>query len=194
MESFIHFFQIGFFHVVSQQALYFILFVLLLTVSLKLNHWQRLLVSITAITISHFLGLLLTYYGIFKIWEKYLSIIIPLVIFLTALFHIFTVGKPTAKGSFVFVVIVSSIYGFIRGIIYTDVFKTVTHKSSSILISCIEISAGIWCGLLVLFFALWCIGYAFQFLFRFSDKEWAICISSIVIGYTLSSLLNFFFF
>ncbi|MDO5608763.1 MAG: HupE/UreJ family protein [Capnocytophaga sp.] len=191
MNQFIHFFQTGFFHIVSLQSVYPILFVLLFTITLAFSDWKRVLVLVSAVAVSHALALLLAHYGIIRLSGN-LGLAVPLIIFFTALFHIFTAGKPAQKDGVGLILILTIVFGFIRGLTYSG-FSNAT-KGTSELLSLLAISVGIWCGLFVLSFLLMLIGYAIQFLFRFSNKEWVLCGASIVIGYISSVLLKFLSF
>ena len=100
LDSFLKFFELGLYHIISFSSYDHILFVALLTLPYVFKDWKRLLILISMFTLGHTLSLLLGVYDIINLNVNVTEWLIPLTIFFAAVFNIFTSGKPTDKRSF----------------------------------------------------------------------------------------------
>ncbi|MEI7736214.1 MAG: HupE/UreJ family protein, partial [Ferruginibacter sp.] len=70
MQDFTLYFQLGWHHIISWDALDHILFVLAISAIYILSDWKQVLVLITAFTIGHSLTLALSVYDIIRVNDK----------------------------------------------------------------------------------------------------------------------------
>jgi hypothetical protein len=88
MQDFILFFSMGWGHIISWGALDHILFVTALAAIYVIKDWRKVLVLVTAFTIGHSLTLALSVYNIIRINDQLVEVLIPITIFITAIFNL----------------------------------------------------------------------------------------------------------
>ena len=146
--------------------------------------WKRLLVLITLFTLGHTLSLLLGVYDVVDLNINVTSWLIPLTIFFAALYNIFTVGRPI-KNRIYLIYSIILFFGFIHGLAYTNTFLGVVSSDENVFISIIEFAIGIEIGQLIIVVAVLILNFIFLSIFRFSNRDWVLVISSIILGLIL---------
>ncbi len=112
MSQFWLYFQLGLNHVLDIHAYDHILFLIALTVPYTFNHWKKILWLVTVFTIGHTLSLIMSTYGLIKVSSTLVEFMIPVTIFITALFNIFTAKRAGIEkfGPAFFVTLFSELY------------------------------------------------------------------------------------
>jgi hypothetical protein len=87
MSDFTFYFQLGWHHIISWDALDHILFIVALTAIYLIRDWKQVLVLVTAFTIGHSLTLALSVYNLVKLNDQLVEILIPVTIIATAVFN-----------------------------------------------------------------------------------------------------------
>ena len=189
LDSFLKFFELGLYHIISFSSYDHILFVALLTLPYVFKDWKRLLILISMFTLGHTLSLLLGVYDIINLNVNVTEWLIPLTIFFTAVFNIFTSGKPTDKRSFLILGVVL-FFGLIHGLGFANAFQGLVSSSESTFLSIIEFAVGIEIGQLIIVFCVLFISFIFQNIFRFSTRDWVMVISSVILGLMLPLIIK----
>ena len=96
MQDFGFYFEIGWRHIISLDALDHQLFIAALAAIYMLKDWKQVLVLVTAFTIGHSLTLALSVYDVIRFNSKWVEFLRPLTIVLTALSNLFQ-KKFTAR-------------------------------------------------------------------------------------------------
>ncbi|MBK43002.1 MAG: HupE / UreJ protein [Flavobacteriaceae bacterium] len=183
-DSFLKFVKLGTDHIVNFNDYDHILFVIIFSIPFMFKDWKRLLVLITLFTLGHTLSLLLGVYDVVDLNINVTSWLIPLTIFFAALYNIFTVGRPI-KNRIYLIYSIILFFGFIHGLAYTNTFLGVVSSDENVFISIIEFAIGIEIGQLIIVVAVLILNFIFLSIFRFSNRDWVLVISSIILGLIL---------
>ncbi len=185
MDSFMFYFKEGLFHVLDWNAYDHILFLIVLTVPHLISNWKRLFTLVTVFTIGHTLSLALSAYGVVKINSTLVEVLIPITILFTALYNIFRSGKKTKNQKLGIHVFITLFFGLIHGLGFSTYFKMMTASTDSKLLPLLEYTLGIEASQIIIVLVVLIISFIGQTIFRFSQRDWILVISSIVIGVTI---------
>jgi hypothetical protein len=137
------------------------------------------------------LALLLSVYGVVVIKANLVEFLIPITILIVALFDLFTAGKSGKKESITFVAFITTFFGIIHGLGFSNYFKTILPgNSSEKLLPLLEFALGIEAAQLIVVFIVLLLSYVSQTAFRFSKRDWTLVMSSFVIGVVLPMIIN----
>jgi len=188
MDIFIYFFKHGFFHVLDWNAYDHILFLIVLLVAYTFKDFIKTFYFITLFTIGNLMTLLLSAYHVINVNNNYIVFLIPLTILVFAVYNVFTAGKSSKEGKYNFNLIFALFFGLIHGLGSTNQFERIVGNNN-MFISSLEFGLGIEAGQLVVLVVILFLGFIFQTVFRFSKRDWAMVISSIVIGLVIPMLI-----
>lgn len=144
MTDFAFYFETGWHHIISWNALDHILFILALTAIYLLSNWKQVLVLITAFTIGHSLTLALSVYDIIRFNEKWVEFLIPCTIIITVLFNIFI--KEYKSGSLKINYFLALFFGLIHGMGFANTIRFMLVKNQAIAIPLISFNIGLEVG------------------------------------------------
>lgn len=188
MDSFLFFLERGFFHVLNWNAYDHILFLIILFVGYSFGDLAKVIYVTSAFALGHIFSLLLVVYQVIGVSAKYVGFLIPGIIFIFAMYNVFTSGKAQKRGNFYFQMTLALIFGLIHGLGFEKGFNNIVGNNNK-LFSILEHSLGIEAGELVASIVVLFIGFVFQTVFRFSKRDWTLVISSIVIGLVIPMLI-----
>jgi len=182
LNQFIVNLQHGMNHILNIGAYDHILFLIVLCVPYLFKDWKRILFLVTVFTLGHTVSLLLATYDVVIIKRSLIKFLIPVTIFIIALYNIFTAGKK-AHNEKVGILFLSTMFlGVIHGMGYVNTFESLLGASDNKWIVLIEVSLGIELGQLIVAFIIVFIGFLCQTIFRFSKRDWVMVLSSVVVG------------
>ncbi|WP_396183019.1 HupE/UreJ family protein [Flavobacterium sp.] len=191
MSEFWLYFEIGLKHVLDWNGYDHVLFLIALTVPYAFKDWKRVLILVSLFTLGHTLALLLSVYGVVVIKANLVEFLIPITILIVALFDLFTAGKSGKKESITFVAFITTFFGIIHGLGFSNYFKTILPgNSSEKLLPLLEFALGIEAAQLIVVFIVLLLSYVSQTAFRFSKRDWTLVMSSFVIGVVLPMIIN----
>nr|WP_315191407.1 HupE/UreJ family protein [uncultured Flavobacterium sp.] len=191
MSDFWIYFQIGLKHVLNIYAYDHVLFLVALAVPFTFKDWQRIVLLVTLFTVGHTMALLLSVYEIVSIKVNVVEFLIPITIFITALFSLFTAGKSSKKESLNLVFFITLFFGIIHGLGFSNYFKTILGGSAnSKLIPLSEFALGIEAAQIIVVFVVLALSYIVQTVFRFSKRDWTLVMSAFIIGVVLPMILE----
>ena len=191
MSEFWIYFEKGLRHILDPYAYDHILFLIALSVPYAFKDWARLLLLVTIFTIGHSLALLLSVFGVVIIKGNLVDFLIPVTILIVALFHLFTAGKSSKKESISVVFFVTLFFGIVYGLGFATYFKSVVGGSpQSKLLPLSEFALGIEAAQVIVVFVVLILSYIVQTFFRFSKRDWALVMSSFIIGVVLPMIVE----
>ena len=97
MSDFWFYFKIGLDHVLDYTAYDHVLFLIVLSVPYVFKDWRRVLLMVTLFTLGHTTSLLLAVYDVVRINRGLIEFLIPVTIFIAALYNVFTAGRGAHK-------------------------------------------------------------------------------------------------
>lgn len=191
MSEFWIYFEIGLRHILNQFAYDHILFLIALIVPYTFKDWKRLLLLVSVFAVGHTLSMLLSVFGMIVIRGNLVEFLIPITILIVAVFHLFTAGKSSKNQSISMVVFVTLFFGVIHGLGFASYFKSVLGGvPQSKLLPIAEFALGIEVSQIVVVFVVLILSYIVQTFFRFSKRDWALVMSSFVIGVVLPMIIQ----
>lgn len=189
MADFWFYFKIGLDHVLDWQAYDHVLFLIVLTVPYAFRDWQRVLLMVTLFTLGHSLALVLSVYNVVRVNSGLVEFLIPVTIFIAALYNIFTSGKGTKKDKLGLLLITALFFGLIHGLGFSNFFKELTAHLDNRMLPLLEFALGIEAAQVVIVLIVLIISVIFQTVFRFSRRDWMMVVSAIVLGMVIPMLI-----
>jgi len=181
LESFIRYFESGLYHILNFDSYDHILFVIIISVSFAFKDWKHLLILISIFSLGYTLSLLLGLYDTLNLNVNITEWLIPLTIFLMAFYNIFTAGKLSQRPYFNYWVVL--FFGLIHGLGFANSFGQLLGSNDSTLLSVIEFAIGIEIGQCIVVLFVLILSFIAQSIFRFSNRDWVLVISSIILGF-----------
>jgi hypothetical protein len=157
MGDFTFYFQMGWHHIISWDALDHILFVLAISAIYLLQDWKQVLVLVTAFTIGHSLTLALSVFDVIRVNDKLVEFLIPCTIVATAVFNIFQ--KEFSKRSLRFNYLLALFFGLIHGLGFANTIRFMLAKDQSIGWSLFAFNIGLEAGQIVIVFCILLLSY-----------------------------------
>jgi hypothetical protein len=122
MTEFQAFFQLGFEHIVALDGIDHVLFIIVLAAVYEVKMWRKILILVTAFTIGHSLTLILAALNVISFSPKLIELLIPVTIFVTALFNLYEKpahieNKPSVLG---FRYFLAGFFGLIHGFAFSN--------------------------------------------------------------------------
>ncbi|MDG3583226.1 HupE/UreJ family protein [Galbibacter pacificus] len=190
MDQFWFYFKLGLNHVLDINAYDHVLFFIVLTVPYTFSNWKRVLWLVTIFTLGHTLSLILATYGVVTASSGLVECLIPITIFITAVFNIFTAGKGAKREKFGLAFFATLFFGLIHGLGFSTYFKQIVASASNKLVPLLEFALGIEASQIIVVIIVLIIGFLVQNIFRFNKRDWIMVISAIVIGFVIPMLIN----
>jgi hypothetical protein len=177
-------------HVLDINAYDHVLFLIVLTVPYLFKDWKRVFMLVTMFTLGHTISLLLAVYGAVNVKSSIIEFLIPITIFIVALFNVFTSGKGAQKEKIGVLFFSTLFFGLVHGLGFASEFRMYIGKVQSKLVPLLEFALGIEIAQVIIVFIVLFLGYVFQTVFRFNKRDWVMVISAVVVGLVIPLLLN----
>lgn len=191
MSEFWIYFEKGLRYILDPYAYSNILFLIALTVPYAFKDWKKLLLLVSIFTLVHAMALLLSVFGVIIIKANLLEFLIPIIILIVALFHLFTSGKSSKNESVSVIVFITLFFGIIQGLGFADSFKaSLSGSPQSKLLPIAEFALGIEIAQIIVILIVLILSYIVQTFFRFSKRDWTLVMSSFIIGVVLPMIIQ----
>ena len=188
MSEFWLYFNLGLQHVLDWQAYDHVLFIVVLIASYTLYEWRKIVWLVTLFTVGHTFSLALSTYEIIIVRSYLIEFLIPLTILLTAVYNIATAGKSPKKNKFQALYFATLFFGIIHGLGFSTYFKMISGNTSEKVLPLLEFALGIETAQIIVVLAVLVLSFLFQFVFKYSRRDWILVVSSIVIGFAIPML------
>jgi len=177
MEDALLFFQIGWQHIISWEALDHLLFLSALLAIYQWNDWKKVLILITAFTIGHSMTLVLSVTDILRFSSNWVEFFIPLTIVVTAIGNGFF---ATEKGNFMlpYRYLLALIFGLIHGMGFASTLRFMLAEGESITLPMISFNLGIEAGQILVVLLLLIINYIALYFFHINRRVWSRILSA----------------
>ncbi len=177
MSDVAFYFETGWHHIISWDALDHILFLIALVAIYQVQNWKQLLVLITAFTIGHSLTLALSVYDIVRFSEKWVEFLIPSTIIATAIFNFFAKKfSSTALSTSYFLAL---FFGLIHGMGFANTIRFMLADNQSIAGPLLSFNIGLEVGQLAVVGFILLLNYILIGKFRINRQWWVATLSSI---------------
>jgi hypothetical protein len=191
MSEFWIYLQLGLTHVLDFKGYDHMLFLAALTVPYTFKDWKKLLLLVSIFTLGHTTALLLSVYGVLTIKTEIVEFLIPVTILITALYTLFTAGKPDKLDKAGATVLITAFFGVIHGHGFANDFIAILGGTANDkLLPLLEFALGIECAQVVVILIVLILAYIAQNFFRFSKRDWALVMSAFVVGVVLPMVVG----
>ena len=191
MSDFWIYFTIGLKHLWNILAYNDVLFLLALTVPYEFKSWKRILILVSLFTAGHTLALMLSVFNVITIKVNIVAFIIPIIILIVALYNIITAGKSGKKDSITFIAIVSSLFGIIHGLGFSNYFNSIAPgKPTDKLLPLFETALGFAISQIAVLILALLLAYVVQTLLKLSKRDWILIVSALVLGVVLPMIIK----
>lgn len=169
MNDFALYFETGWHHIISWDALDHLLFIAALTATYLAADWKQLLVLVTAFTIGHSLTLALSVYDIIRFNSAWVEIAIPLTIMITSLKNILL---PKQRESIRLNYGIALVFGLVHGMGFASTIRFMLAGGQQILTPLLSFNLGLEAGQLLVVAILLLTGYLLVTRLSLPRKWW----------------------
>ncbi|GAB3662191.1 HupE/UreJ family protein [Echinicola sediminis] len=189
MNQFQAYFNLGMEHILDLKGFDHILFVVALCAVYLLRDWKKILILVTAFTIGHSITLALATLKIFTLNSSLVEFLIPVTIAVTAFFNILRPRPSNGSGiqaNYFFALF----FGLIHGLGFSNYLRSLLGKENSIWEPLLAFNLGLEVGQLVIVGVFTLISSIAIGILSANRKEWALVISSVVLGMAVMMVLS----
>jgi len=180
MTDFIFYFKLGWFHILSLDALDHLYFIAVLSIIYTFSSWKRVVVLITAFTIGHAITLFLSALDILRFNDQYVEFAIPCTIFISAGVNLWRRDGLGEAGRIQYLLAI--LFGLVHGMGFANAIRFMLSSDQHIISSLLTFNIGLESGqIFVVLFVLF-IGWFVQRMKLFSQRDWVLIFSSIIFG------------
>ncbi len=189
MSEFNLWFSTGFTHIADWNAYDHILFLLALCGVYEPRQWKTVLVLVTAFTIGHSITLALSVSNILVIKSKYIEFLIPLTILATALLNLRPKDETTYQNKRL-KYLMALCFGFIHGMGFSYLLKSLLGKSESILMPLFAFNLGLEAGQIIIVFGIFIISLFLATILKINNRHKNLFISVAISAIALLMLIE----
>ena len=186
--SFVFYFNWGWEHIISRDALDHQLFVAALMAVYVVQDWKRILLLVTAFTIGHSLTLALSVLDLIRIDSNWVEFLIPLTIVLTCLINMRRLSPSRNQRSVQYVL--ASLFGLIHGMGFANNIRFVLAADESLGGNLLAFNVGLEIGQLLVVLLLMGLSHLIVDRIRVARRDWALFLSAAVFGVALMITLQ----
>lgn len=150
MSDFSLYFQLGWEHIVSKDALDHILFIVALGAVYSIRNWKQVLILVTAFTIGHSVTLALSAYNVIRFDSAWVEFLIPCTIAATALYNM--LHKQHQKFGFNY--FIALFFGLIHGMGFANIIRETLASDQSITVPLLSFNLGLEAGQILIVFII----------------------------------------
>lgn len=188
MSDFRFYFQLGWEHIMSIDALDHILFVLVLAAIYQLKEWRQVLILVTAFTIGHSITLALSTLNLVTVSSKWVEFLIPCTIVFTAVSNLLI--KNFAPKRIRINYFLALFFGLIHGLGFANTLRFMLAQDQSLGWGLFGFNVGLEAGQIVIVSCILVLSYLFMQKLRVSRREWVLFISASVFSLALKMALE----
>ncbi|WP_395049575.1 HupE/UreJ family protein [Flavobacterium sp.] len=188
LNDFLFYFQLGWSHLVSFDALDHQLFILSLIALYTLPDIKKILILVTAFTVGHSITLVLSAIDIFRLPSNWVEFLIPCTIVITALSNITKIKFKTNATTINYYFAVG--FGLIHGLGFATTIRIILANDQNIVWGLLSFNLGLEIGQLffmafILLFTTLALAY-----FKVNKNNWVLFISAAVFSLSLQMALK----
>ena len=188
ISDFLFYFQLGWSHIVSIDALDHQLFILALVALYTSKNIKQVLILVTAFTIGHSLTLLLSTLDVIRFSSKWIEFLIPCTIVITALSNLLRKNfSPKAINANYYLALV---FGLVHGMGFANSVRMMLAKDQQIGWGLFGFNIGLEVGQIIFVIAILSLTWLCLSVFKIKQREWTIFLSAAVFSLALQMALG----
>jgi HupE / UreJ protein len=141
------YFELGWDHIISRDALDHLLFVIVLSAVFLVNDWKKVLILVTAFTLGHSLTLFLSIIDIVRVNSELVEFLVPCTIMVTAVFNL--LQKEPGGSSLRRNYFLAFFFGLIHGLGFANAIRFMMEKNDGIGMNLLGFNLGLEAGQIV---------------------------------------------
>lgn len=177
MTDFTFYFDLGWHHIISWDALDHILFIVTLAAIYLIKDWKQVLILVTAFTIGHSFTLALSVYGLVTINSNWVEFLIPVTIVATAIFNLLL--KDYKPASLRLNYLLALFFGLIHGLGFANTIRFMLSKDQRIAVPLFGFNIGLEAGQILIVGLILLISFLVVNKARLERKWWIRGLSAI---------------
>ena len=187
-SDFLFYFELGWSHIVSLDALDHQLFILALVAIYTTKQIKQILILVTAFTIGHSATLALSALDIIRFDSKWVEFLIPCTIFITAIANLLKNGRRQKAVQFNYYL--ALFFGLIHGMGFANTVRMMLAKDQSVGWGLFGFNLGLEVGQIIFVALTMLISGIFVYFFKVRQRDWVIFLSSAVFALALQMALQ----
>lgn len=183
MGDLVFYFDLGWHHIISWNALDHILFVTALAAIYTLPDWKQVLILVTAFTIGHSITLFLSVTNIMRFSDRWVEFLIPCTIVATAISNLFQ--HAFSHRSIRLNYYLALFFGLIHGMGFANSIRFMLAKDQQLGTSLFAFNAGLEAGQICIVAVLLLVSFLFINRFKVNRREWVVFLSAATFSIAL---------
>ena len=188
MSDFGFYFQLGWQHIMSWDALDHLLFISVLAAIYLLSDWKRVLILVTAFTIGHSITLVLSTLGTITLDSGWIEFLIPCTIIFTALTNLFQ--KTFTVRSIRLNYWLALFFGLIHGLGFAQTLRFILAKDQQLGWALFGFNIGLEVGQILVVLLVLCLAQLFIEILKTSRRDWIVFISAGVFSLAMKMAIE----
>jgi hypothetical protein len=182
MSEFATYFKIGWQHIVAWDGYDHILFIVALSAIYLLSDWKKVLILVTAFTVGHSITLALSVLNVVRVSSRLIEFLIPVTIFITALFNIIRPPQTERPGAVQLNYFFALFFGLIHGMAFSNQLRSLLGTDTSVTTPLLAFNVGLEFGqVLIVIVALLVSGIVVN-VTGIKRRDWTMFLSSAIFG------------
>lgn len=187
-SDFLFYFELGWSHIVSLDALDHQLFILALIAVYTSKQFKQILILVTAFTVGHSVTLALSTLDIIRFDSKWVEFLIPCTIFITAVTNLLKNDKRKRSAQLNYYL--ALFFGLIHGMGFANSVRMMLAKDQNIGWGLFGFNLGLEVGQVVFVVLTMLISGIALYFFKLRQRDWVIFVSSAVFALALQMVLQ----
>ena len=179
------YFGLGVNHIADFAGYDHILFLVCLTAVYVIREWKRLLILITAFTLGHSVSLVLATFNLVYFSTDWIEFLIPLTIFLTALWNILEKKETVSRKGHYIKYSAALFFGLIHGLGFSFYLRSLLSTADNLAIPLLGFNLGIEAGQIIIVTVILALSYIAHRYVRIAHREWNLILSGAGMGISL---------
>ena len=188
MNDLAFYFNEGWHHIISLDALDHQLFIIALAAVYLLKSWKQVLILVTAFTIGHSITLALSIFDIIRVNEKWVEFLIPCTIIITAIFNLFKNDFDKSKLNLHY--FFALFFGFIHGLGFANTIRFMLVKNQSIGLCLFGFNVGLEAGQILIVSIVLTASYLIVNVAGLKRKWWVVGLSGTTLIFAIKFAVN----
>ncbi len=188
MQDFGFYFDLGWHHIISKDALDHQLFIAALVAIYSLKEWKQVLILVTAFTIGHSITLALSVMDIIRFPSNWVEFLIPCTILITAISNLFQ--KKFTPKTIRINYFLALFFGLIHGMGFANTLRFMMAKDQSLAGGLFGFNLGLEAGQIIVVVALLIISQIAFSLLKVNRRDWVLFLSAAVFSLALKMALD----
>lgn len=190
MGDFQFYFDWGWHHIMSWEALDHLLFITALATIYLLRDWKQVLILVTAFTIGHSLTLALSVLDVIRFSSKWVEFLIPCTIVITAISNLFQ--KQFTARSIRINYFLALGFGLVHGMGFANTIRFLLAKDQSLFTGLLGFNVGLEVGQIVVVATILLVAEAITSTLKINRREWVIFLSAAVFSLAAQMMIERF--